>query len=827
MGGQPAKRSTSAARAATISRFKKERFLRSISEDEFRDKVVRPLFLRQGLMDGRELCGPFEKGKDTLFVARDPLGMQNVYVVQTKRGQLNLAKKASANVVEAATQLKTALQTKIVFTATRQGTFPTKAILCASGKINETARQHIFGEVQDPRVVFMDVDDLIPLLDDQFPELWLGMDAEIHPYLRSLRASIEGASENIGIGDVLPAGESVAAATDKMFVPLRLWRVFMKTKKRRGQVVQEPDFQEMPITGVVNKRERMFLILGEAGAGKSTALKRLAYVMAEKGLEGQGEPKIPVLLRALELSRRLEASLAEICADETARVAGSKKPSFSTDDLLNGRVVILIDALDELADNGARKSVLEVVRRFHSLYPNCQVLITSRDYGFVEKMEELGEFERYRVSPIHWRQAQQIIDRLHKGKSLPAESSKEIIRRLQDVHGLQLNPLLVTVFAATSEYSRRDIPANITELFKKFTEMMLGRWDATKGMAQQYHAPLKDFILTKVAFEIHRRRETGISLEEFRWLVEKELASRGYKADLDQLLDEMLNRSDLFRLVGEQVEFRHLLLQEFFAGRGIPSNDYLDTIVSDEWWKRAIVFYFGEHPGDSSGLDKILGSLSGRRAEERFIGSTTLGLALQACYLLEIKDKLKILGGVIEGLARSEEGVLETMGGAGKYPLTRFLGYYLFGRDSVALSILERNVEEISKGWTEGTLSKEEKDVRTFWLLVGLVEAGAIGKCESLVRGFKPNDPRLLLAIHLGCYLIQHLRFSTKEQRECAERISKALADRVEHLRAELLKEVKSELLEVRRGEIKALEPGEEQDQGEGTDPGRLGQGGR
>lgn len=32
-----------------ISRFKKERFLLSMSEDDFRDKVVRPLFLRQGL----------------------------------------------------------------------------------------------------------------------------------------------------------------------------------------------------------------------------------------------------------------------------------------------------------------------------------------------------------------------------------------------------------------------------------------------------------------------------------------------------------------------------------------------------------------------------------------------------------------------------------------------------------------------------------------------------------------------------------------------------------------------------------------------------------
>ena len=34
--------------------------------------------------------------------------------------------------------------------------------------------------------------------------------------------------------------------------------------------------------------------------------------------------------------------------------------------------------------------------------------------------------------------------------SLPLENSKEILRRLQEVNGMALNPLLVTVFAAVT-----------------------------------------------------------------------------------------------------------------------------------------------------------------------------------------------------------------------------------------------------------------------------------------------------------------------------------------------------------------------------------------
>ena len=98
---------------ATLSRFKKLRYLMNFSEDEFRDLVVRPLFLLQGLKDGRDLCGPHEKGKDAVFVKKDPLGIEDIYVLQTKKGPLNLTKKANSNVVEAVTQLKTALQTKV------------------------------------------------------------------------------------------------------------------------------------------------------------------------------------------------------------------------------------------------------------------------------------------------------------------------------------------------------------------------------------------------------------------------------------------------------------------------------------------------------------------------------------------------------------------------------------------------------------------------------------------------------------------------------------------------------------------------------------------
>src|SRR5262249_25564966 len=144
-----------------IPQTRKQRFLLNMSEDKFRDVVVRPLFKKMKLRDGRDLCGPDEEGKDAAFLAKNQLGKWDLWVVQTKRGRLNMTSDARSNVLNAVTQLKMALQTTVTLVADKTELYPSKAILCASGGINKAARQHILKEVKDARLTIMDVDDLL------------------------------------------------------------------------------------------------------------------------------------------------------------------------------------------------------------------------------------------------------------------------------------------------------------------------------------------------------------------------------------------------------------------------------------------------------------------------------------------------------------------------------------------------------------------------------------------------------------------------------------------------------------------------------------------
>src|SRR5690606_28110225 len=174
----------------TIPLYKKRQFLANFSEDDFRDQVVRPLFLLKGLTHGKDVCGTDEDGKDCYFWGTDRIRGSVLYVIQTKRGDIKMAASARDNLSNVEAQLRTALKTPVYDATTKQKRWPDYVILALSGEINKKAEEHIAKEIQDVRLIFRDSDDLIPEIDELMPALWLGIDAKRLPYLQALRAHL-------------------------------------------------------------------------------------------------------------------------------------------------------------------------------------------------------------------------------------------------------------------------------------------------------------------------------------------------------------------------------------------------------------------------------------------------------------------------------------------------------------------------------------------------------------------------------------------------------------------------------------------------------------
>lgn len=275
----------------------KAKALAALDEARFRDEIVRPLFLKKGFRHGEEMCGNDEEGKDCYFTTVDPLGIDMVYAIQTKVGNLTMAADPNRNIQTAITQMRMLMSANIVDAKTKRKRRPNVGILCASGKINQAARKHICEEVGEPNIIFLDVNEVVNEISKHFPEYWLGISADRNPYLQSLHKQLIEAKDVLSLANILSEMEGVPAVSDDGFANLRLSRTAIKRKKAFGKVTQEPNFEEIAATTILTRRGARFLIKGEPGFGKSTLLRRLAECMIQRTLSGNSD-EVPVILRA-------------------------------------------------------------------------------------------------------------------------------------------------------------------------------------------------------------------------------------------------------------------------------------------------------------------------------------------------------------------------------------------------------------------------------------------------------------------------------------------------------------------------------------------------
>jgi hypothetical protein len=169
-----------------------------------------------------------------------------------------------------------------------------------------------------------------------------------------------------------------------------------------------------------------------------------------------------------------------------------------------------------------------------------------------------------------------------------------------------------------------------------------------------------------------------------------------------------------------------------------------------------------------------------------------------------VSEKTETLGWVVRTLAELKEEFVKSIATFGPaIPLMTFLHYYIYARDSVATKIINHVVERLGREREDG---KETDETVQFWCIIGLIESGQLEAAEAMVRKFKPSDNRLLLAIHLSCFVRSHLRISTGDQKSIAERIYTRIEPKVGHLMDQVMEEMKGLLLEVQRGEVKALD---------------------
>ncbi len=121
----------------------------------------------------------------------------------------------------------------------------------------------------------------------------------------------------------------------------------------------------------VNAEWNTIKILGEAGSGKSTALRRLEYLLAKK-YSAENESPIPIFIELYTLVDSDRIIIEKIAGIMQIEVA------VAEDFMENGEICLLLDGFNEILDLSVKKKVAKELDAFSRNYPGVRIFLTDR-----------------------------------------------------------------------------------------------------------------------------------------------------------------------------------------------------------------------------------------------------------------------------------------------------------------------------------------------------------------------------------------------------------------------------------------------------------------
>ncbi|NJL57210.1 hypothetical protein HC928_20275, partial [bacterium] len=403
--------------------------------------------------------------------------------------------------------------------------------------------------------------------------------SDVEGYLTSLIATYEKWWEYYTLTDVEGKVEQPAPEKPSVFDFGLTVQTVAKDKDAPGSDPRSEErekIERLPVLeGIRKYADDHVLLVGRPGSGKSTALIRLLLQEAHASLAespdtltpspslklGREEPeRIPVLVELRYWEHSIEGLIQGFLQRHGLTLDG---PTLST--LLGqGRFLLLVDGLNELPSEEARTQ-LSAFRRNH---PQVPMIFTTRDLGLGG---DLGIEKKLEMQPLTEAQMKAFI------RAYVPDQAEAMLRQLNDrLREFGQTPLLLWMLCEVFQQSPNwQMPTNLAEVFRIFTK-------GYEESAQRKHEvaalkgdvkPLSDRRLWKEALiALAARMMQGETLVDFRVAIHRTEAERelskifaNEKFPARDILDDLLKYYLLQKHTTDQLEFRHQLIQEYYA----------------------------------------------------------------------------------------------------------------------------------------------------------------------------------------------------------------------------------------------------------------------
>lgn len=219
--------------------------------------------------------------------------------------------------------------------------------------------------------------------------------------------------------------------------------------------------------------EPRLLILGEPGAGKTTMLLQLALDLIERAEEDSSEP-VPVVVNLASWARH-GGSIREWLVEDALQNQANVGQEDLARTLIEGNyLLLLLDGLDEIEDT-RREGCVAAINDYLDEVPG-RMVVCSRTEEYEQTGEQLALERAVQIEPL---QPDQVIDELEEHSE--TEGLREMLREDDQLRELATTPLNVSVMLlAYGGKSASEVQAETTAerrrvLWNDYVTRMLAR----------------------------------------------------------------------------------------------------------------------------------------------------------------------------------------------------------------------------------------------------------------------------------------------------------------------------------------------------------------
>ncbi|WGV24599.1 NACHT domain-containing protein [Halotia branconii] len=358
-----------------------------------------------------------------------------------------------------------------------------------------------------------------------------------------------------------------------------LSQIYVQTKLNESQQFSSEEFsQERRLWEEVVRKNPKLMVLGKPGAGKTTLLQYIAVHCDEVDFQSK---LIPVFISLKTLAENAksaaEISLIRYIRKKYCRSHVSKQELEVLLD--NGRLLFLLDGLDEVTEDKVR-DVSKEIHRLVDEYSDNRFIVSCRKEHQAYKFKAFGNFTLCKVADFEQLQIEEFIKNLFTESNDSTQLSKitlasDLIKKLklpenQRIRELADTPLLLHLICLIFQ-ERGDLPAKKVEIYKEGIDLLLEKWNQFNDRVQVNMAEFRKAL----------RRIAIITFEDSKSSFEEE-EILPYIENCSSKLSEIEVLSGLLvKKTWKTYTFSHQTFQEYLMAE--------ELVNSQQGWRKLLI----------------------------------------------------------------------------------------------------------------------------------------------------------------------------------------------------------------------------------------------